>query len=252
MADYFTPTVVQPMIPNADMTPLERLILSHVFEAEEDGDCTYFYSSDGPNDLIRIDRRELEEALASSEGVGSEASSVVEDRIAKLPAEDNEIELDLSGPSWEVFLQDIVGRSPSLQYVSVVSAFTCSKMCPDGYGGMAVLITEDRVMGKSTGDIIEDFLGELDGQDNAGDDRAGPYVLLQFDEGAVHEEIRTAIETDSTLTTLPPEAIRTADIRAACRRVVEQSDLSEERGSAVFRAALGAIREAERRRQQLP
>jgi hypothetical protein len=117
---------------------------------------------------------------------------------------------------------------------------------------MVVLITEDRIVGKSTSDILEDFLGELDGQDNAGDDHAGPYVLLQFDEAAVREQIRTAIETDGTLTTLPPETIRTADIRGACRAVVEQSDLSEELGSAVFRAALGAIREAERRREQFP
>jgi hypothetical protein len=35
---------------------------------------------------------------------------------------------------------------------------------------------------------------------------------------------------------------------AACRAVVEQTDLSEERGAAVFRAALAALREAERRR----
>ena len=38
MADYFTPTDIQQTIPEADMTPLERLLLSHVFEAERDGD----------------------------------------------------------------------------------------------------------------------------------------------------------------------------------------------------------------------
>ena len=32
--DYFTPTVIQPAIPIADTTPLERLLLSHVFNAE--------------------------------------------------------------------------------------------------------------------------------------------------------------------------------------------------------------------------
>jgi hypothetical protein len=33
MADYFTPTVIQQTVPTADMTPLERLILGHVFDA---------------------------------------------------------------------------------------------------------------------------------------------------------------------------------------------------------------------------
>jgi hypothetical protein len=33
-------------------------------------------------------------------------------------------------------------------------------MLPDGFGGMAVLITASDVMGKSTNDIVEDFLNE--------------------------------------------------------------------------------------------
>ena len=38
MADYFTPTVIQQTILDADMTPLERLLLSHIFESERDND----------------------------------------------------------------------------------------------------------------------------------------------------------------------------------------------------------------------
>jgi hypothetical protein len=40
-------------------------------------------------------------------------------------------------------------------------------MRPDGFGGMAVLITADAVRGKSTNDLIEEFLSEagLDGED---------------------------------------------------------------------------------------
>ena len=41
MADYFTPTVIQRTIPESEMTPLEHLMLSHVFEAERDGDGWY-------------------------------------------------------------------------------------------------------------------------------------------------------------------------------------------------------------------
>ena len=38
MADYYTPTVIQQSIPDADMTPLELLLLSHIFDAERDSD----------------------------------------------------------------------------------------------------------------------------------------------------------------------------------------------------------------------
>jgi len=62
--------------------------------------------------------------------------------------------------SWEGIFQDILRRSKTLRYVTAVSAFTCSRMRPDGFGGMAVLITPTAVVGKSTSHIIEDFLAE--------------------------------------------------------------------------------------------
>ena len=56
MADYFTPTVIQPAIPAADITPLERLLLSHIFHARPDGDALYFCADEGPADTIWLDR----------------------------------------------------------------------------------------------------------------------------------------------------------------------------------------------------
>ena len=56
------------------------------------------------------------------------------------------------------------------------------------------------------------------------------------------------IATDETLTGLTADAVTDADIHAACCAVVEQTELWEERGAAVFRAALAAIREAQQRR----
>ena len=71
-------------------------------------------------------------------------------------------------------------RSPSLHYVTAVTAFTCSKMRPDGFGGMAILITDTAVTGKSTNDIIEDFLAEagLDTDAQDADRSATPRVTL--------------------------------------------------------------------------
>jgi hypothetical protein len=60
--------------------------------------------------------------------------------------------------SWEFFLQDVVKRSQTLAFISVVAAFTCSRMRVDGFGGMATVITADAIRRKSTNDLIEDFL----------------------------------------------------------------------------------------------
>jgi len=161
MADYFTPTVIQPAIPAGDITPLERLLLSHIFYAEPNGDGLYFCADEGPADMIWLDRSLLEAALAQSTAAAeSTATSVVAGQLAQVPADNVEIELDFSDRSWESIFQDIVRRSKTLRYVTIVSAFTCSKMRPDGFGGMAVVITPTAVMGKSTSDIIEGFLAE--------------------------------------------------------------------------------------------
>lgn len=73
------------------------------------------------------------------------------------------------------------------------------------------------------------------------------HVLLRLAEEEVREEIRTVIETDNTLTRLAPEMVGDADIGAACRAVALSTDLGEEHGATRFRAALAAIRAAERR-----
>jgi len=116
-------------------------------------------------------------------------------------------------------------------------------MRPDGFGGMAVLITADAIVGKSTNDILEDFLAEREG-DAAND---GAHVLFRIREDAVRQQIDQAIEADPTLTRLTADAVNDSDIHAGCLAVVECSDLSEEQGAAEFRAALAAIRDAEQR-----
>ena len=117
----------------------ERLLLTRIFSSEPDGDGLYFYAEEGPSDLAVIDRGELEEALAASREAGdSRATRYVSEYLARSPADEAEVEIDLSGAiSWETFIQDIVRRSPRLRYVSVISSFNCSKPRSDGFGGSA-------------------------------------------------------------------------------------------------------------------
>lgn len=160
MADYYTPTVIQQTILDTDMTVLERVLLSSIFTTERDGDAWYFFAEDAPSNMIWISRSELETALQRSTGTESSANDFVAKVLQEAPSDDAEIEIDLSATSYEYFLQDIVKRSDALSYITVVSAFTCSRMRADGFGGMAVLITATSIKGKSTHDIIEGFLAE--------------------------------------------------------------------------------------------
>jgi len=130
MADYYTPTVIQQTIPEVDMTALERLLLSHVFDAERDGEGWYFFSEAGPVDMTTIARAALEAALAASEpDLDSTAYAFARKRLADLKddeLQDGQLDVDFSETSWERILQDIVRRSRTLRYVSAVSSFTCS------------------------------------------------------------------------------------------------------------------------------
>jgi len=161
MADYYSPTVIQPPIPVAAMTPLERLLLENIFSAEPIGDGLYFYAEEGPVDFIVLSRVEIEAAIAASNGTAGTVATFVAERLSQVAPEEVEIDLDLSGTSvWEFVFQDIVRRSPTLRYVTAIISFECSKMRPDGFGGMAVLITADRIISKSTHDLIAEFLAE--------------------------------------------------------------------------------------------
>ena len=74
------------------------------------------------------------------------------------------------------------------------------------------------------------------------------HVLAQLEEARVRDQIAPIIESDPELTQLAADAITNDDVHAACLAVAKQTDLLEERGAAEFRAALAAIREAERRK----
>jgi hypothetical protein len=111
MADYFSPTVIQQSIPITDMTPLERLVLSLIFDAEPDGEAMYFHTSLGPSNAIGLSIDELRAAFDASAGIDSTATTYIAERVAIASTDDTEIEIDFSGTSWEFIFQDIVRRS---------------------------------------------------------------------------------------------------------------------------------------------
>ena len=91
MADYFSPTVIQQPIPIADMTPLERLVLSLIFDAEPDGEAMYFHTSLDPSDAIGLSIDELRAAFDASAGIDSTATTCIGERVAVASTDDSEI-----------------------------------------------------------------------------------------------------------------------------------------------------------------
>jgi hypothetical protein len=90
----------------------------------------------------------------------------------------------------------------------------------------------------------------LAGKPDLGDESAGIagriHVLAHLEEARVRTDVASIIEIDPA-PRLTADSVTDADIHAACVAVAESTNLSEELGAAQFRAALAAIREAERR-----
>ncbi len=128
MADYFSPTVVHPTIPNADMTALERLLLTHIFESEPDGDGLYFFAETSPNDQIELPIEALRAALASVEGDASDTALFVQGQLKDVGDDEVYVQIDLGQTSYEFILQTIVRRSSTLNHIAIVTSFTCTKM----------------------------------------------------------------------------------------------------------------------------
>lgn len=168
MADYHSPTVVQPDIPAADMTPLERLILDLVFDAENSEGGIYYHSWCGPSDVVTLSVDDLRTAWAASR---DHSESSMGDHVASLlsrydaDASDDppdDIDVDLTDPNvgWHRMFQDIVRRSATIEEIVVTTAFTCTKMRPDGFGGSVMLITANAIRYRSTIDVLEEFWNE--------------------------------------------------------------------------------------------
>jgi hypothetical protein len=163
MADYFTPTVIQRTIPESEMTPLERLLLSHIFEAERDGDGWYFFSEHGRSDIIWVTRMALEDAESFA------ADETTANRFVKghLPIQQSEgplpptIDLDLTEISWEAILQ---GRRAAVVDAEIcvrgivlhMLAHACRRIRRrrHGHHGNAIL-------GKSANDLLEEFIEQV-------------------------------------------------------------------------------------------
>lgn len=250
MADYYSPTVVVPDIPLADMTPLEQLLLSQIFDSETCGDALYFFEEQSIDEMLWLGLGELREAVAASVDFPSAALDYVMGELAQVSSESSadDITLDLSMKSYEFIFQDIIRRSATLDHVTVFSAFTCSKMRPDGFGGMVTVITADKVLSTSTGDMECELLDRAEFGELGCAPGHGSHVLLRLDEEEVRGTVGELFETEAP-EGLSIDEVTDADIREACLLTIEYTDLSHEAGDAIFRSATRALTLAAERKQ---
>ena len=164
MTDRQSPVAVVPEIPISDMTPLERLLLGTVFNAEtnENKGCISFTNQLGPRNMIAIEREQLHSALRESQPVaGSSANDVVTALLdgvkQQADADDPHVVIDMTERPWATFLQDIVRRSGTIDEIVVIASFTSARSDSDCFGGGVILITAGAIIAKSTSHILDDM-----------------------------------------------------------------------------------------------
>ena len=158
MANYSSPTIVQQQIPCCDITTLEFLILTQIFDYERDGDTIRFYQAVEPQSSLELDLAQLHEALRAPENNGTTALSQIVAQFGGEIAAGAGMHFDASDDCWTGIFQDIVKRSETIDHISITSAFVCDKMRADGFGGAVILITKDTIRYASTTDLLRDFL----------------------------------------------------------------------------------------------
>ena len=160
MANYYTPTVVEPMIPLAAILPIERLFLAQVFSEEVEGQTAYYFSDDGASDYISLEAEAVRSVLDAESADTSRLAKKLLDEHGEAVLGADDIELDLCGDLWPDVLQDITRRSALLDHLTVTMAFMCSRMRPDGFGGLAMMITASAIRSESTNTLFDRFYKE--------------------------------------------------------------------------------------------
>lgn len=158
MDERETTIVINPAIPLQDITPLERLFLSTVFDAGEIDGALLLHSDRPVSSTIHIPAADLSSAYQASRDVpNSDLNRIVARRWRHQIDESHRIEIDLAETSWEFVLQDIVARSTILQEVRVLEWYRHPSQAPDSFGANVMLITATECVGRSSDDLFEEL-----------------------------------------------------------------------------------------------
>lgn len=223
MADNYSQSVLQPYLPKHLINDESRRILEAFSITIDpiDDDLLYLYAEDwSTTGYIKNDAGE-------------------------------EIELD-EDDLYSCFQQIIRGSNGELTWISRETAYTCSKMRPEGFGGSAIFITADEVQYVSTSDWLQQKIGKVETSD--AEPEAGELSWLEQMSIKAEEESLTANDILLYLIETFPQAdpeseffnedINGCDavdfisgIIPKIRKVLDKHDLSEGRALGVLEAA---------------
>lgn len=241
MADYHSPTVVRPSIPASAITRLELALLTGMFEHEADGDAMYFYSSDGPSDTVWLDIAELKDMLTDEAMPSGRMVEMIRAQLAEAGPGETELELDLSDLGEAEILQGIVRRCEQLDHVSIVSAWTCTKMRPDGFGGGITVVTADHILSSSTIHMEGELLDRAEHGELGRAPGHGLHPVLTLSEAEVSSMV-TDIQKAYAETDVAVVEVADAHIRQGCIEATGKLNLDEQLRNIEFSAAMAAIR----------
>ena len=165
MTKLETQIYTHPPIPFADITPLEKLVLTHVLECSETDAGLVLFTDTGPNNPISVKRKLLLEAFRASVPLAESAlNTFIASRVlALMPAPpdaidmDATVEIDLGAFPWPFIVQDIVSRSPTLSEVTVIQWMNHPSLRLETYGASVSLITAKAIHHATSEDILARF-----------------------------------------------------------------------------------------------
>jgi hypothetical protein len=241
MADYHSPTVVRPSIPASAITRLELALLTAIFEHEPDGDALYFYASEGPSSTIWLDIADLKDMLADEPMPSGPIVEMVRKAVAEAEPDEAELELDLSDLGEAAILQAVVRRCEQLDHVTITSAWTCTKMRPDGFGGGITVVTAERILSSSTIQMEGELLDRAEFGDLARAPGHGRHAILMLDEAEVRSAV-TGVQEAYAETDVAVVDVADAHVRQGCIEAIGALNLDEQLRQIEFGAAMAAIR----------
>ena len=180
MTDFETRVYTYPPIPPADITPLEKLMLTHILECSETEAGLVLFTDAGPINPISVKRQALLDAFrTSAPQVDSALNAFIGSRIlALMPTspggDDIAADIDLSEFPWQFIVHDIVARSPSLPEVTVIQWMNHPSQRLETYGASVSLITGRGIHHATS----EDLLNRFRSQDRALEPPAFPLALM--------------------------------------------------------------------------
>jgi len=210
MADYYSQCVVQPSIPDRLVDKADRLALEGLgYTFEEDGEDWYLFAAEGenstawgmnPNDWIEVIDAGYPpgvERPAWLERLGDHLSSAIkrDSRLRTMIAADWDLDLTavpLSGAEiFQAMLQKPVNTGErTIKEITIEGSLTCSRMCPDGFGGWVERITASGIRYDSTKEILERWSNDNEPVPDPPLLEAAKAVLASWEHGDLAAAVR--------------------------------------------------------------